>query len=67
MKMKDGRFSLDLRIFLFFYFILFLFRGWQGTGTACQEKLWMFHPWKHLKPGWMGLRVTLSNGKCPCQ
>lgn len=27
MKMKDGRFSLDLRIFLFFYFILFFIQG----------------------------------------
>ena len=22
-------------------------------GTGCPEKLWMHHPWRHSRPGWM--------------
>ena len=26
----------------------------RGIGTGCKEKLWMPHPWKCSRPGWMG-------------
>jgi len=25
------------------------------TGTGCPKKWQMLHPWKHSRPGWMGL------------
>jgi len=25
-----------------------------GAGTGCPEKLWMPHPWRCSRPGWMG-------------
>ena len=34
-----------------------------GTGP---ENLWMAHPWKCSRPGWMGLWATWSSGGCPC-
>lgn len=24
------------------------------TGTSCSEKLWLPHPWKYSRSGWMG-------------
>jgi len=32
----------------------FTIRVW-NTGTGCPERQWRPHPWKHSKPGWMGL------------
>ena len=39
--------------------------GWH-TGTGCPRRLWMPHPWKHLKPGWMWLWAAWSSGCWPC-
>jgi len=25
------------------------------TGTGCPRRLWMPHPWRHSRPGWMWL------------
>jgi len=44
----------------------FLKWGLWGTGTGCPEKLCMSHHWKCSRPGWMGLWVTCSTGRCPC-
>jgi len=35
-------------------------------GTGCPERLWVFPPWKHSRPGWMGLCATRSGGRYPC-
>lgn len=32
---------------------------------CCPEKLWVPCPWKHWRPGWMGLRATQFSGRCP--
>lgn len=29
------------------------------------EKMWMPHPWKGSKPGWMGLWASWFSGRCP--
>jgi len=34
--------------------------------TVATEKLWMPHPWKCSRPGWMGLWATWSAERCPC-
>jgi len=37
--------------------------------TGCPEKLWIFHPWKCSRPGWMGPWATWSSkweGWWPC-
>lgn len=36
--------------------------GWQNTGTGCSERRWMRHPWKHPRPGWMGLWACSFQG-----
>lgn len=33
---------------------------WGDTGTGCPVRLWMPLPWKHWRPGWMGLWATWS-------
>jgi len=30
------------------------------TGTGCPRRLWMPHPWRHSRPGWMWLRAAWS-------
>ena len=37
----------------------FSHRGWWRTGTGCPRRLWMPHPWRRWKPGWMWLWATL--------
>jgi len=27
---------------------------WWGAGTGCPERLWMPHPWRCSRPGWIG-------------
>ena len=46
-----------------------LFRGWWGSDMGCPEKLWMLHPWKCSRPGWVGSWATWSGGwqACPWQ
>lgn len=52
-KLKDGRFGLDTQK-------KFLMMSVVGhTGTGCPGKLWMPHPWKCSKLGWMSLSLDL--------
>lgn len=39
----------------------------EGGETLDQavQRNWLPHPWKHRRPGWMGLGVTWSSGRCP--
>ena len=43
---------------------------WWGSGTGCPERLWMLHPWRCSRPGWMGPWAAWSSIKCggwwPC-
>ena len=36
------------------------------TGTGCPRRLWMPHPWRHSRPGWMWLWAAWSAGWWPC-
>jgi len=36
------------------------------TGTGCPRRLWMPHPWRHSRPGWMWLWAAWSAGWRPC-
>ena len=38
----------------------------RDSGTGCPVRLWMSQPWKHSRPGWMGLWATWSRGRCLC-
>jgi len=44
----------------------FSHRGWWSTGTGCPRRLWMPHPWRHSRPGWMWLWAAWSAGWRPC-
>ena len=37
---------------------------WWGAGTGCPERLWMLHPWRCSRPGWMGPWAAWSSIKC---
>lgn len=39
-----------------------LLSGWWGTGTGCQDKLWMCHPWRNPLQHWMALWAAWSGG-----
>ena len=41
-------------------------RGWWHTGTSCPRRLWVPHPWRHSRPGWMWLWAAWSGGWLPC-
>jgi len=47
-KLKEGRFRLDIRKK---FFTVRMVR----TGTACPERWWMPHPWRHSRSDWMEL------------
>jgi len=34
--------------------------------TRCPRRLWMPHPWRHSRPGWMWLWAAWSAGWRPC-
>jgi len=36
---------------------------WWGAGTGCQGRLWMPHPWRCSRPGWMGPWAAWSSIK----
>ena len=66
-KLKERRFTLDTRgKFLF----VCLLSKWWDAGTGCPERLWMTHPWRCLRPGWMGPSAiwssTWSSSWQPC-
>jgi len=44
----------------------FSLRGWWRIGTGCPRRLWMPHPWRHPRPGWMWLWAAWSGGWRPC-
>uniref|UniRef100_A0A669QTQ2 Coiled-coil-helix-coiled-coil-helix domain containing 3 n=1 Tax=Phasianus colchicus TaxID=9054 RepID=A0A669QTQ2_PHACC len=37
------------------------------TGTGCPRRLWMPHPWRHSRPGWMWLWAAWSAGCFPSE
>lgn len=39
----------------------FSLRDWWGTGKGCPERLWIVHPWRHLRQGWMRLWTIWSS------
>ena len=45
-------------------------REWWGAGMGCPERLWMLHPCRCSRPGWMGSWATWSStrsgGRWPC-
>ena len=46
-KLKEGRLRLDISGKFFTERVV---RGW----NSCPERLWMRHPWRRSRPGWMG-------------
>jgi len=54
-KLKEQEFRLDVNKRLFTQ------RCW-STVTGCPHKLWMPHPWRHSRSGWMGLWATWPSG-----
>ena len=63
LKLKEGRFSLDIRGK---FFSMRVVRCW----NSCPEKLWLPHPWRCSRPGWMGPWAAWSSikqeGWWPC-
>ena len=44
-----------------------LLREWRHAGTGCPERLWMPHPWRSSRPGWMVSGWTLRDFSKSCQ
>ena len=44
----------------------FSHRGCWHTGTSCPSRLWLPHPWRPSRPGWMWLWAAWSSGWQPC-
>jgi len=55
-KLKEGRFRLDVGKKIFRMRAL---RPWQ----CCPEKLWVPHPWRHPRAGWVR---PWAARRCPC-
>ena len=53
-KLKEGRFRLDVRGKFFPMRVV----------RCCPERLWMPHPWRCSRPGWMGPWAAWSGIKC---
>jgi len=54
-KLKERRFRLDVRE------VFHWESGESGAGTGCPERLWMLHPWRCSRPGWMEPWATWSS------
>ena len=59
-KLRGGRFRLTLGRYSLLW-------GWWDSGTSCPERLWIPPPWRHSRPGWMGLWLAWSSGWEPWQ
>ena len=58
-KLGRGRFRLDIRKKFFTQKVL---THW----NRLPKRLWMPHPWRHSRPGWMWLWAAWSAGWRPC-
>ena len=62
-KLREGRLRLDIKRK---FFTIRVVRCW----NSCPERLWMPHPWRCSRPGWMGPWAAWSSIKCggwwPC-
>ena len=55
--LRQGRFMLEE---------IFHVGGGDTLWTGCPERLWMPHPHRHSRPGWMWLWAAWSSGWWPC-
>jgi len=58
-KLEQGRFRLDSRKK---FFTVSVVKHWKRLPSEAVDA----PPWKHSRPGWMGLWATWSRGRCPC-
>ena len=54
----------SISIIFFFFGLNYTWRI-SITGTGCPRSLWMSHPWRHSRPGWMWLWASWSGSWRP--
>ena len=54
LKLRQWRFRLGIRKKFFTQRVV------THSGTGCPRRLWMSHPWRHSRPGWMWLWAAWS-------